>query len=62
MNNVADGIKILRSMYDKDDPQYNGRRGCYLYIQKKEAVLLFDMRSKVLQARVKAKRRISVLK
>ena len=50
MNNVKLGIKILRSMYDKDDPQYNGRRGCYLYIQKKQAVLLFDMRSKVLQA------------
>jgi hypothetical protein len=52
----------LRSMYDKDYSQYNGRRRCDIHLQKKETILLFNLRTKDIQERLEAKLRISVLK
>jgi hypothetical protein len=54
--------KVLRSMYDKDYSQYNGRRRCDIHLQKKETILLFNLRTKDIQERLEAKLRISVLK
>jgi hypothetical protein len=49
-------------MYGKDDPYYNGRRRCDIHLQKEETILLCNLRTKDLQARLEAKLRISVLK